>query len=468
MREVRGCAVPDWWSPALWDAARRGDHATVLRLAREERGWSQGRLGDRFGCSASTISRFENSRRGLRDVAVLRRFAAILELPAEAFGLTGADRGRPASPASPALASKVSIEASQEGDDPVRRRAFLLAAGGIVAASTAVASPNALAADGMEVDPAAFLAQRLDGILLGTTTAGSARPAPISTLQTVLTTARTDFRACRYVDLAARLPELITTAEATHRQTGDPAAARLVAQAYNLATRALIKLEASGLEWVSADRALRAATGADDPLTLAEAQRLLGSACRRAGHHDRAQTLTLTAADQLDLGGKTPDPRHLALHGVLMCSAGYAAARAGDHDRATDLLDDAKATADRLADHPAQQQALTANVVSHRVSADYVLGNAGAGLYHAQAAQLGQFPDTERRARFLVDVALCFAQWNKPGRAYQTLLAAERTAPGEVRTRATVRRLVSDLLHHPQQAALPGLRQLAARTHALV
>ncbi|WP_338080370.1 helix-turn-helix transcriptional regulator [Amycolatopsis rubida] len=464
MREVRGCAVPDWWPPALWDAARRGEHATVLRLAREERGWSQGQLGERFGCSASTISRFENSRRGLRDVAVLRRFASILDLPAEAFGLTGADRGRPASPASTALASKVSIDLSQEGDDPVRRRAFLLAAG---LAGTAVASPNALAADGMGVDPAAFLAQRLDGILLGTT-AGSARPAPISTLQTVLTTARTDFRACRYVDLAARLPELITTAETTHQQTGDPAAAGLVAQAYNLVTRALIKLEASGLEWVSADRALRAAAGADDPLALAEAQRLLGSACRRAGHHDRAQTLTMTAADQLDVGGKAPDPRHLALHGVLMCSAGYAAARAGDHDRATDLLADADATAGRLGDHPAQQQALTANVVSHRVSADYVLGNAGAGLYHAQAAQLGQFPDTERRARFLVDVALCFAQWNKPGRAYQTLLTAERTAPGEVRTRATVRRLVSDLLHHPQQASLPGLRQLASRTHALV
>ncbi|HKS44516.1 MAG TPA: hypothetical protein VJT49_05265 [Amycolatopsis sp.] len=151
-----------------------------------------------------------------------------------------------------------------------------------------------------------------------------------------------------------------------------------------------------------------------------------------------------------------------------MCSAGYGAARAGDHDRATDLLDEADTTAKRLADHPTQQQALTANVVSHRVSADYVLGNAGSALHHAQTTHLGQFPDTERRARFLVDVALCFAQWNKPGRAYQTLLTAERTAPGEVRTRATVRRLVGDLLHHPQQAALPGLRDLAARTHALV
>jgi hypothetical protein len=235
---------------------------------------------------------------------------------------------------------------------PVRRRAFLLAAG---LAGTVVAAPDGWAADGMAVDPAAFLARRLEGVLLDNT-ATTAQPVPAATLQTVLTTARTDFRACRYVELAARLPELITAAEAAHGHAADPVSASVVAQAYNLASRALIKLEASGLEWVSADRAVRAAEDADDPLILAEAQRLLGSACRRAGIHDRAQELTLSAAGQLDLAAKAPDPRHLALHGVLMCSAGYAAARAGDHDRATDLLTEAEATAERLADHPAQQR----------------------------------------------------------------------------------------------------------------
>jgi hypothetical protein len=75
------------------------------------------------------------------------------------------------------------------------------------------------------------------------------------------------------------------------------------------------------------------------------------------------------------------------------------------------------------------------------------------------------FPDTERRARFLVDVALSLAQFDKPAQAYRTLLAAEHAAPGEVRTRATVRRLVGDLMAHRNQAALPGLRDLAARTH---
>lgn len=459
--------MPDWWSPALWDAARRGDHAAVLHHARAELGWSQGDLAARFGCSASTISRLETGQRGLRDVAVLRRFATILGLPAEAFGLTDADSGRPASPHHRAVASRVGAkmgrDQGQEGDDPVRRRAFLLAAG---LAGTAVATGNVRASSSVEVDPAVFLARRLEGVLL-TGSPVAARPAPLTTLRTVLADARADFRGCHYVDLAARLPELITTAEATHHEVGDPGSAAVVAQAYNLATRALIKLDASGLEWVSADRALHAAAHAEDPLALAEAQRLLGSACRRAGHHNRAQALTLSAAEQLDIGSNHAQPQHLALYGVLMCSAGYAAARAGDHDRAVDLLNEADTTAARLTEHPAQQRALAANVVSHRVSAEYVLGNAGTALHHAKNASLGQFPDTERRARFLVDVALCFAQWNKPGRAYQALLTAERTAPGEVRTRATVRRLVTDLLHHPQQATLPGLRELAARTHAL-
>lgn len=457
--------MSDWWSPALWEAARRGDHAEVLRRAREERDWSQGRLGKEYGCSASTISRFENGRRGLRDVAVLRRFAIVLGLPAEAFGLTGGATERSASPPTTPRTSRPSTGPPRKGPDSVRRRAFLIAAG--LAASTAVTEPDALASKHVGVDPTALLTRTLEGVLLGA--AGPAvAPASTQALSSALRSATTDIRNCRYVDLAARLPDLIATAEATHLQISDPNTAGMVAQAYGLATRALFKLDASGLEWLAADRALRAADSADDPLLLAEAQRTLGAVCRRAGQHDRAQTLIISAADQLHAAGNEHDPRHLLMRGSLMCSASYSAARSGDHDRAKDLLADADATALRLDGHKTEHESLTANVLSYRVSADYLLGNAGAGLRHARGAQLGQFPDTERRARFLVDVALCFAQWDKPGRAYQALLTAERTAPEEVRTRATARRLVAELLQHPRRAHLYGLTELAARTNPLI
>ncbi|MGH3950315.1 MAG: helix-turn-helix domain-containing protein, partial [Pseudonocardiaceae bacterium] len=42
----------------LWQAIRSGDPAAVLKQARLDVGLSQQELGDRFGSSASTISRF--------------------------------------------------------------------------------------------------------------------------------------------------------------------------------------------------------------------------------------------------------------------------------------------------------------------------------------------------------------------------------------------------------------------------
>jgi hypothetical protein len=194
---------------------------------------------------------------------------------------------------------------------------------------------------------------------------------------------------------------------------------------------------------------------------------MLGSVCRRAGHHDRAHALTLGAADQLGLSGKTPDPEHLSLHGVLICSAGYAAARPGDRDRAGDLVSEAAATADRLAGHSARRRELLANVSSHQVSAAYVLGDAGSAWHHARAARLDSFSDPERQGRFLVDVALAHAQWDKPEQAYRALIEAGHRAPGEVRTRSAVRGLVADLMRHRNHAAPPGLRDLAVRTHVM-
>ncbi len=101
------------------------------------------------------------------------------------------------------------------------------------------------------------------------------------------------------------------------------------------------------------------------------------------------------------------------------------------------------------------------------MSAAYLLGDAGTALAHAGSIPLTAIPTVERRARLLVDVAMSYAQWDKPDRAYRTLLAAERVAPGEVRTRNAVRRLVTDLMASSHHAAMPGLPALAIRVHAI-
>ncbi|MGH3794025.1 MAG: hypothetical protein ACRDSP_03970 [Pseudonocardiaceae bacterium] len=65
------------------------------------------------------------------------------------------------------------------------------------------------------------------------------------------------------------------------------------------------------------------------------------------------------------------------------------------------------------------------------------------------------------------------AQWDEPDQAYRTVLIAERTAPGEVRTRnAAVRRLVTDLMATPRasrdarpaRTGQPGARRRLTHT----
>lgn len=443
---------------------RRHEPGTVVRIARIAAGWTQADLGQRCGYSASQISRWETGRMPLRDVEVLRTLGEVLDVPPEVFGLASADTTQTPTPSTRPSRHRVGrVRAStRQEDDPVRRRKFLLAAG-LAGTSLALGNTTAAALAG-EIDPAALLTHQLSDVLLGPST--TTAPATVSVLRTALTAAQREFSACRYVPLATGLPALITAAEATVAHRGTPPEHQALAESYNLATRALIKLEASGLEWLSADRGLHAAQAAEDPLTMAESQRLVASVARRAGHHDRAQTLTLAAADHLNIHGRRPCPKHLTMYGMLHCSAGYAAARAGDRDRANDLLTEADTTAARLVDDPAPHQALVANIVSHRVSAAYLLGDAGTALAHARSIPLAAIPTVERRARLLVDTAMSYAHWDKPDHAYRTLLAAERTAPGEVRTRNAVRRLVTHLMTSPRHTTLPGLPALAARVHA--
>lgn len=445
--------MPDERSRVLHDAIARSDHPEVLRLARERRGWSQTELAERFGCHPSLISRYEGRRRPMRDVMILARLADMLALPHAAFGL----HDRVAFPRPPGSAPRVGgTNASEEVEDPVRRRTFLKATS--VLGGAAVACTTATEALADERDPAAVLAARLEEVLVGGAAGNDVSPVTPQMILPRLAAARNEFNRADYLPLSHSLPRLITAAETTDRS-------ELAAQSYNLVTRVLLKLRTPGLEWISADRALRAADKVADPLILAEAMRMMASVCRRAEHHDRAQELALTAAEILDLTGPVPDPRHLALHGSLLCTASYGAARADNRDQAHDLLDEATATAARLDDLQDVRQRLAANITSHRVSIAHLLGDPAAALRHARTATPIAFPDAEREGRFLVDIALAYQALDKPEHAYTTLREAHRRAPGEVRTRAAARDLITNLLAQ-QRVTLPDIRQFAVRTHA--
>jgi len=93
------------------------------------------------------------------------------------------------------------------------------------------------------------------------------------------------------------------------------------------------------------------------------------------------------------------------------------------------------------------------------------LGDAGTALDHARKIDLRRVPTPERQARFCVDTARAWQRFGGPGNAFQSLQAAGRCAPEELR-RSSVRSLIASLLDAPGPTP-SGLREFAARRGAV-
>jgi len=314
---------------------RPGD---VVRAARLRSGLTLAGLGALTGYSAAQVSRYERGVTPLTDVAVLRRFARALAIPPGELGLAAmppggvAGRGRIA-PAVGVLSLPMSSTVAGElggRDDDVRRRqllaAFGAAAAGAVGSRVAAAVPPDVPADSRIGD---LLVDRVRDAMLGLAPVPSRAPA--GAVRAALDGALADFRSSRYGRLSVSLPRLISAGHVLAAESGDPRERdALLAGIYTLATRMLIKLDDQQLGWMAADRARVLASGGGDPLAAGEAARNLAVLARKAGWHDQAASIALAAAASQLLAG--PGSRLAAERGLLIQSAAYTAARAGDRD----------------------------------------------------------------------------------------------------------------------------------------
>lgn len=418
-------------------AARSGDYGTALRLARRRRGWTQDYLGERVCCDGTLISRLENGRVRFT-VDLLRRFADVLQLPLSTFGL--ADHEPP-----PLVAAT-----TPRGDDDMRRRAFLLAAG--AAALTAGQLESAPIA---RPSPATLLHARIKQALYRPEPAPSGDPRH---LPAVLRLARSDYRAARYADLADRLTTAMSYSEELAADRDDPRRHALVAQTYNAVTRALYKQPATGLEWTTTDRALSAARKAEDPLLLAETERMLAVAHRRSGDYDEALGSFTRVADDLIRN-------RVHLQGTVaietLCSAAYAAAKNRDRDRAHELMREAQDLCRHVANDGQHWTAVdpATNLDIYRVSIGTALHDPGYSLRAIGLVSLDALPTTERKARFLVDAAAARLAAGQLDTALGTLRLAVHVAPQDVPARATSKAVAETLrrVRPDMEAALLGL-----------
>ena len=195
----------------------RTDTGSVVRQARLAAGLSQAQLGKRMSYSAATISRFETGRRLLTDVDVLRAFAAALAIPPAAFGLasrgeSGVVPGEVSASCADRVTRVIGIPTREDGGDVVHRRELLAGLVGLGGAAVLGGLTAAAAPPGLQT-ASELLTQRMEAFLVGPAVVGM--PVPMAELSRSVARSRALFERCRYGELAAAVPELVSAAEAT-------------------------------------------------------------------------------------------------------------------------------------------------------------------------------------------------------------------------------------------------------------
>jgi transcriptional regulator with XRE-family HTH domain len=446
---------------ALWRSAQgrallmSRDVGPAIRLARRARGWRQADLAAACGYSTSTISRLETGRRPPADLDLVRRVAGAAGIPPRILGVLAG-----LVPLPPATVMTIATPDAEEND--VRRRQLLanlaLTAAGAITTQTADPPPAPAAGDSGLDD---LLTSQVRDAMLGLAP-GPSGVSPAE-LRAGLASALADFHHCRYARLAGKLPRLISAGHLLATDGGAAQASAVLAGIYTLTTRMLIKLDDNQLGWMAADRAKVLASGSGDPLLEAEAARNLAVLARKAGWHAQAASIALAAAASPRLRGA--DPRLAAERGLLIQSAAYTAARAGDRDGMRELTGQAAALAGRLGEHGGLLRDhgggfSPATVGLHRISAENYAGDPGAAIAAATLIPPASLPTTERRARYWTDTARAYAHWGRREDCIRALLAAEHEAPQDIHTRPAVRDLIrSQLITGRTSRELRGLAQ---------
>ncbi|MFF4205757.1 helix-turn-helix domain-containing protein [Streptomyces sp. NPDC001668] len=447
----------------------------LVRQTRQAKGLTLEALGKLTGYSGAQVSRYERGLAPLKDVDVLRRFADALQLPHQAFGLAPpAQRpqvrhGQPIGPIAgfPRIpATRVGSSGWEDGEDPVRRRKLLT---GLAATAAAVVGSPLLGNGTATADEALIgelLVTRIRDAMLGLGSAPD--PSSAVTLDVDFGRALADFDACRYASLAVRLPRIIRSGHALTAEGGAAENYQLLAKSYLLATRMLVKMDEQQLGWMAADRARQLADAGGDVLTVAESARQLAVLARKAGWHDQALSIALSAADHPDL--RDAGQAGAAERGLLIQSAAYTVARRGDRDGMRELTNEAAGIAKELGgatllrDHGGGFSPLTVQL--HRISAENYAGDPLAALAAARSVSLKALPSVERRSRALSDVAVTYDQLGRRSDCIRTLLAAEHCAPQETHARPATKALISRLM--VSGPTTTELRGLASRSGVIV
>ncbi|MGH3931389.1 MAG: helix-turn-helix domain-containing protein [Pseudonocardiaceae bacterium] len=274
----------------------------------------------------------------------------------------------------------------------------------------------------------------------------------------------------RYSLLTNRLPLLVERAEAalrasaTHDEKGRRALYGSAADLYCLLRTVTKRTGRNDVSLLVADRAVRAAEAADQPLRIAVARWNLTQVLLADGQAEGAESVAMHAADDLLPLLAADNLDAVALRGSLLLIATIAAARQGQgwiaRDRLKDVVPLAALTGERNTGWTAFGPT---NVAMYAVSIEMETGEAVEGLRLAPHVDHLTSPSIERRVAFLLDQARGYQQRRDYSSAFLLLTTARREAPEDIEHRPAAHTILRAIIEHGRRPIATEAARLAIR-----
>lgn len=278
----------------------------------------------------------------------------------------------------------------------------------------------------------------------------------------------------RFTEAEALLPDLIRDVEGTVRalrttnaSTARREALRIAADLYGLLRSYYRRTGRSDLSLMVADRALRAAEDADDPLRVGAARWNLGHVLlAQPGSEQDAADIAMDASHDLTA---LDTPAGAALRGALELVAVVAEARSRRPWAARERL---AAAAVPLARQTGESNVHwtvfgPTNVMLHAVNVEMTDGDATEGLRLADRIDATQLPSRERQFTFGLEVARCYDLRRDDAAVLVHLLELEQLAPEDLQRSPLGRELITSLLGRVRPTYRPQATGLAQRLQIL-
>lgn len=310
--------------------------------------------------------------------------------------------------------------------------------------------------------------------LLGYGPARSTEPVPAAVLRDRVEAAWQNWQTAgnRFTRAAETLPGLVADVEHALRAARAGADAverravlRAAADLYCLLRSYLRRTGRVDLATIAADRAMRAAEDADDPLRIAAAQWNLGHVLLAANQPAEAEELALRAAEQV-AAARMPEVERAAMGGALQLVAVVGSARRRRWWEARERLTEHAAPAARKvpdASNIGWTVFGPTNVALHAMSIDMEAGEAGEALHTADAIDTSVLPSLEREFTFGLEVAACHSQRRDDAGALLALTGLESIAPEDLARTPLARQLVLTVIRRARAMHARQAEQLAVR-----